>query len=176
MKLRGNQSGFSLLEMLIVIGIVGTLGGVMSMTTVVMTKVSRQSNEQAAILSQVQNAGYWISRDVNMAHTITIDEVEASPEFITLTLPVTADTDKTVVYELQDMEGGMKKLIRSDQYTGAQALIAEYIYYDPSGDPDDSTDVISYASPTLAFRITAVQGEEMASERYEAIQRAPTTE
>lgn len=74
MKLKGNEKGFTLIEMLVVIVILGAIMSVMSMTVIMIMKVSRQSNDYAIALRQVQNAGYWISRDAQMAQTVVTDE------------------------------------------------------------------------------------------------------
>ncbi len=173
MKLKINEKGFTLVELVVVVAIVGTITGVMAMTIITMMQISPKSRDQANVLRQVQNAGFWISRDVLMARDIVVDEDPATPQFLTLVIPVVGAADKTMVYQLQDMADGMKRLVRTELGTGEQKLVSEYIYYDPNGDPDNSTMIINYQSPVMSMRFTANYGEAMASKQYEAMQRVP---
>ena len=178
MKLKGDQKGFTLVEMITVVAILGAIMGVMAMTIGIIPKVSGESNDQAIALRQVQNAGYWISRDAQRAQNIHTDVT--APDFLILTWTEwdysgeASSTFHAVTYTLEDMPGGVKKLMRRHQdHEGAdeQILIAEYIYYDPGGDPDNSTKVIDYQTPTLTVRITATSGEVRVSREYEASRR-----
>ena len=72
MKLRKGEKGFTLIEMIVVITILGAITGAMAMTMITTMTVSQQSNDHIIALRQVQNAGYWISRDVQMTQTINI--------------------------------------------------------------------------------------------------------
>jgi len=74
MKLKRNQKGFTLIEVLVVVGILGAIMGVMAMTVVTIMIVSPKSNDQVIALRQVQNAGYWISRDVLGAKEVSTTE------------------------------------------------------------------------------------------------------
>ncbi len=168
------ESGFTLMEVLITLSILGAIMGVMSMTIIMFFKAGPESNDRTIALRQVQNAGYWISRDVTGASTVAVDGDPVTPEFITLTIPVSSVDNKTVVYDLENMAGGLKRLVRTDQTSGNQILIAEYIYYDPNGDPDNSTKIVTYVSPVLKLQITAVSGGATIIKEYEATQRVPS--
>jgi prepilin-type N-terminal cleavage/methylation domain-containing protein len=74
MKLKGNQKGFTLIEVLVTVGILGAIMGVMSMTVMSIMIIAPRSSNWAIALRQVQNAGYWISRDVLMSENVTVDE------------------------------------------------------------------------------------------------------
>ena len=180
MRMIPNEKGFTLLEVLVTIAILGAIMGTMSAAAITIMKVSPQNKNWAIALRQVQNAGYWISRDVQMADNVTFDANPATPEFLTLRLPVMSANqsivDRTLVYRLEDVSGAMKTLMRTDQDSGRQILIAENIYYDPAGDPDDSTKIISSVNQTLEVRMTAISGEAMVKRLYEARQRVPASE
>ena len=182
MKIMLNERGFTLIEVLVTVAILGAIMGVMTAAVIMIMKVSPQNNNWAIALRQVQNAGYWISRDVQMSDNLTFDGDPATPEFLTLYLPVMSDNQtivyQTLVYQLEDVSGAMKTLMRTDQDSGWQILIAENIYYDPDGDPYDSTKVIDYNSDnqTLEVRMTAISGDTMGTRQYEAKQRVPASE
>lgn len=163
------------MEMLIVLGIMGAIGGVMALTTATIVRITPQSNDQMIALRQVQNAGYWISRDVQMAQTI--DSAPATGEFLKLTLKVVGDADITVIYKLAGMSS-LKQLMRTSEREGviiSTMLVAEDIYYDPDGDPGNSTKIINedLQTPPLSIRITAKSGDAMVIKKYEATQRVP---
>ncbi len=71
MKLKGNQKGFTLIEVLVTVGILGAIMGVLSMTVISIMIITPRTNDWAIALRQVQNAGYWISRDVLMSQIVT---------------------------------------------------------------------------------------------------------
>lgn len=91
MKLIGNDRGFTLIEVLIATGILGAIMGVMSMTIVTIVKISPFNNDWAVALQQVQNAGHWISRDIQMAQIV-------SPQ---------PGAGVLVTFEWEDGEGGI---------------------------------------------------------------------
>ena len=171
MKLKLGEKGFTLIELLVGITIAAVIVGAASMTVVTMMRLTPQSNNWAIALHQVQNAGHWISRDVQMSQgEITLGD--GNPIFLTLTLPKdqNPDNNKTIVYQFdeEDMPDGLKRLIRNNQTDGEQIIIAEYI----SGDPDDTN--ASYESGMLTFIITATSGDVPPVTRdYEAMQRVP---
>jgi len=168
------EKGFTLIEVLVVVGILGAIMGVMAMTVMTIMIVSPKSNDHVIALRQVQNAGYWISRDTQMAQNIHTNLT--APEFLILTwtdwdLSGGGNIYHSVTYTLEDMPDGVKKLMRRHQDSEGedeQILIAEYIYYDPGGDPDNSTKIIDYQNPTLTVRMTATSGEVTVIREYEA--------
>lgn len=116
MKLKRNQKGFTLIEVLVTIGILGAIMGVMSMTVVTIMKISSQSNDQITVLRQVQNAGYWISRDVQMAK-------EVSPTEAGVFLAIDWDGDN---YDVNYVFNG-NELRRQLNGSTPGILIAQYI-------------------------------------------------
>ena len=85
MKIVRSEKGFTLIELLVTIAILGAIMGGMSAAVITIMKVSPQNNNWAIALRQVQNAGYWISRDVQMAQSVGGDDAStAESEFLTL--------------------------------------------------------------------------------------------
>ena len=74
MKLNRSEKGFTLIELLVTVGILGAIMGVMSMVVTSIMIITPRTNDWAITLRQVQNAGYWISRDVLMSENVTVDE------------------------------------------------------------------------------------------------------
>jgi prepilin-type N-terminal cleavage/methylation domain-containing protein len=177
MRLMRSEKGFSLLEMLVVLGIMAAIGSAMTVTTATIAKITPQSNEEVVILRQVQNAGYWITRDVQMAQAVDNNPASGILELTTKEYIDGSYVDSIVTYQLEDMDGGLKKLMRASEES--TILIAENIYYNPDGDSENSTKILSYDSEahTLSFRVSAKSGDVLMFKReYTAIQRVPVTQ
>jgi prepilin-type N-terminal cleavage/methylation domain-containing protein len=173
MKFKITEKGFTLVELLVGLSIASFVVGAASMTTVTMMRLTPQNNDWAVALHQVQNAGHWISHDVQMAQgDITVGD--GNPTFLTLIVPEWDDVldevvNETVVYELEDMSGGLKRLIRNNQTDVEETIIAEFI----SGDNDDTNATYDDTSGTLTFTITAASGTATVTREYESMQRVP---
>jgi type II secretory pathway component PulJ len=165
MKFKIGEKGLTLLELIIGLGIGAAVVVAASTAIVTMARLSPRNADWDISLSEVQNAGYWISRDVQMSlGTVTVGT--GNPTFLTLILPQTNTDNKTVVYQFQDMSGGLKRLIRNDQTANQQKIIAEYISVPMS--PVYNTD-----NRTLTFSLTATSGQVPVTKQYKATQRVP---
>ena len=170
MKLKKGQKGFTLIELLVGLSIAALVVGAASMTIITMLRLSPQTNDWAIALRQVQNAGFWISRDVLMSDNITTGD--RNPTFLTMTQPQTQPPKKMIVYQFQDMSGGLKRLTRTDTDNNTTIMIAEYI----CTDSDNTTAAYSpncTDNCTLTFTITAISGNVQVTRLYQAAQRVP---
>lgn len=117
-KLIKNQKGFTLIELLIAIALTGIIGAAAGMSIHQVIIGTALSNDRNTAVNQVRNAGYWISRDTQMAQTV--NDNPGDPKFLELTWVEWDGTVHTVYYALQG-----DKLRR--HYDGQQTLIAQYI-------------------------------------------------
>ena len=169
MKLKTGEKGFTLLELLVGIAIAAFVTAAASMTIITMMRLTPKTNNWAIALRQVQDAGYWISRDVMMSDNITVGT--GNPKFLTMIQPQTQLPKKTIVYQFQDMSGGLKRLMRDDDQTPGQSImVAEYISM-PDTTATYSTNCTDNC--TLTFTITAISGNVPVTKRYETAQRVP---
>jgi hypothetical protein len=105
-----------------------------------------------------------------MSDTITTGD--KNPTFLTMTQPQTQPPKKMIVYQFQDMSGGLKRLTRTDTDNNTTIMIAEYISI-------DNNDTTAAYSPdctdncTLTLTITAISGDVPVTRRYQAAQRVP---
>jgi prepilin-type N-terminal cleavage/methylation domain-containing protein len=165
-----SERGFSLLELLIALGIMSVVGGSIAITTASITRVTPEITNETVALYQAQNAGYWITRDVQTAQIV--DPSPISGELLILTLIVEDAEDIVITYQLQNVPDGSKKLVRTSN--GVSMLVAEHIYYDPVGHPDTSTKVLppdALYPDKVAFRITTKCNNVTVIKKYEATQR-----
>ena len=165
MKLKLGEKGFTLIELIVGISIAVFVVGAASTATIAMMRLGPRNSDWAIALRQVQNAGWWISRDVQMSQgDITIG---TGATYLTLTLPQDQNpaNNKQIVYQFQDMAGGLKRLSRNDQVT--QIMVAEYISI-------PTPPIYNSDNRTLTFTITATVGNvSVPPKTYEATQRVP---
>lgn len=179
LKLKTDERGFTLIELLVTIAIVAVISGALAMTVITLMQISPQSRDWNVALRQVQNAGYWISRDVQMSKgDIAID---TGDPFLSFTIPTGPDTNNTVEYRFEDMSDSLKRLVRVDTASGQQTMIAEYIFYNPNNgnstcvtDNNSQCIVTGSQKEKLAVRIAATCGNTTVKRQYEATQRVPT--
>jgi len=65
------QKGFTLVELLIVIAITGLIAGGLTTTIMQVMTMSHHTSNRMTAVRQVQQAGFWISPDVQMARNVT---------------------------------------------------------------------------------------------------------
>jgi prepilin-type N-terminal cleavage/methylation domain-containing protein len=130
-----NQRGFSLLEMITVLAILGIIIVAITMTTSMVISGSISPSDHMTAIRQVQNAGYWVSRDAQMAQSVvTAPDPDGFP--ITLSWTDRYNRDHQVVYSLVGMPSGLANLQR--QHTclalnlDVTSNVAEFI------DPDET--------------------------------------
>ena len=164
-RLKKGEKGFTLVELLIVIAITGLITGGITMTIFQVFNINTRNTNRMTAVRQVQNAGFWVSPDVQMAQNVTPGGSSGFP--LTLTWEEWATgNNHTVVYTLVDMSGGLKKLWRSHSVTGGNSTvtpIAEYI------DPVQTSFVP--ASGAFNFTVTATLGGQTETRVYEVTPR-----
>ena len=174
--MKQGENGFTIIELVVALAIIALIGSAATMTTFQVIKGTERSNNHMTAVRQVQNAGYWISHDTQIAESAIVDNLEL-PDFLILTW---AEQDyaggepiyHSVTYFFEDLSDAVGKLKRSHwSSAGAneQTLVAEHIYYDPN-DPDNSSKA-SYESPVLTVQLTAVFGDATETKEYRARHR-----
>jgi prepilin-type N-terminal cleavage/methylation domain-containing protein len=164
-----NQRGFTLVELIIAVAITAII--VASVTTAifqVFTGNARTSNHMTAV-RQVQEAGYWVSHDAQMAQSV--NATTTSPAILQLTwTDWESSSGHKVIYSLQDMPGSavLKRLQRSYSINGTaqnSSIIARYIDSSP---PQTSCD---FTDGKLIFTVTATVGSGSETRVYEIVPR-----
>lgn len=171
--MKGNQKGVAVVEVMIAMVVTAVIVPAVVMTVLQSMRIGERNNSYITAQSQVQNSGYWITRDAAMAQEVTNDDAETpTVEFITLlwTNWATGDTHR-IAYLLQDSSGGLKKLTRQEVITNADNMeignstmhVAGYLVPDPT---------FSVSGNLWTLALTADFGSQTASGEYEIRPRA----
>jgi len=156
LKLKAKQSGFTLVELLIAVAILGAISGALSMAIVTIMKTTDSTKDQAVILQQVQNAGYWVSRDVQMAEDVSPGVGGA--------LVTVNQADGEVAYVFDGTT------LKRQPFGGQETVVAQYIVEEDTSFVDDTeTGVDRFTKYKLTIK--ARRGEAEVERVYEIAQR-----
>jgi prepilin-type N-terminal cleavage/methylation domain-containing protein len=149
-----NQKGFTLVELIMAMAVTAIIAS--AVTTViyqVFNMNARSSNHMVAV-RQVQNAGYWVSHDAQMAQSTNV----TGADFLVLKWTDWNNGQNQVTYTLENASGGVKNLRRTysiDSGSGpvvqTNSLVGQYI--NPTLTPPPV-----FASNKLIFTVTATVG------------------
>lgn len=158
--MKPGEKGFTQIEVVVAMVIMALVGITAGAATFQVFKGTRHNNDRVTAVHQVQNAGYRISQDAQMAQSATTANLTL-PDFLVLSWTEWDDTgDPTyhsVTYSFKDLTDGIGKLMRSHwSSAGAnkQTLVAKNIYYNP--DNPDGTSKASYQNQVLTVQLTAL--------------------
>ena len=165
-----SEKGYTFIELLIAITIIVLASGAAGAAIFQIVRGTERNNDHMTVVRQVENAGYWISRDAQMAKTISADNLTL-PDFLVMNWTELDDERNPVYhsanYSLEDLTDGIGKLKRnysSSAGANAETLIAEYIYCNP--DDSDNTSRASYQSLVLTVQLTAIFEETQETKEY----------
>ncbi len=111
----GKQRGFSLVEALVTVSVIGVLGSAAAGFTYHMTQVAAYGSGRLVVEADMRTAMQWLARDARMSHTTSLTDGGATVSCAALTpstcLTLTwtdeweeASTDYTVTYALVGTE------------------------------------------------------------------------
>lgn len=128
-KLKKDQRGFTLIELVIAILLTGIITTAITMTVFQVFDMNTRTSNRMAAVRQVQNAGFWVSPDVQMAQDVPSGG--SGPLPFTLTWTDWEGKEHEVVYTLVNMPSGeFKRLQREhkiDLALNSTIMVAEYI-------------------------------------------------
>jgi len=153
-----NQRGFTIVELLIAFTVAALVAiGVTTGVFQIVTGNTRTSNHMNAV-RQVQEAGYWVSHDTQMAQDVNTDNL-TGPEILKLTwVEWDNSNEHQVVYSLTNMNGGLKQLekqyliydVDENLLDSITSIVAQFI------DPELTS--CSFIDNELIFTVTATVG------------------
>jgi len=153
-----NQKGFTLVELLVAIGIASFLIVGVAAAILQLISVSDRNSNYMTAYTQVQNAGFSVSRDAVQAQEITVN----GAAWITIDWIDWEGLPHQVVYTLEDASGGLKELWRTysiEDVPQGNIRVARYIDPGTNSSWDESEHV-------LTMVITAQVGDESATRTY----------
>lgn len=161
--MKQRQRGFTLVEMLVVSGIVGIVSVAVAMTTTTLLLNYKQPSTQQILLQQVQNAGYQMPRDIQMSSNVTLTNPNGFPITINIPVDLDPDNDYHADYLLDDDKLKRRQFDSSDILT-AESIIARYV-------DTDNTTLESPSEGLYKLTIRVSLNEEAVTAYYEAQRR-----
>jgi len=151
------EKGYTYIELVVAITIAALVAGAATLAIFQVLKNTERSSNHMTTIRQVQNAGYWISCDTQIAQSVTADNL-TSPDFLVLSWTEESSGDVyQVVYTLENMpESELKELRRNQSINGGASsttLVAQHI------DPDPEKTKCEFTNGTLILTVTATVGE-----------------
>ena len=171
--MRLGEKGYLYIELLVAITIATLIAGAATMAVFQILKNTERNNNRMTAVRQVQNAGYWISRDTQIAQGMVAANL-TQPDFLILSWTEGISGDNyLVIYTLEDMPGSeAKQLLRSQSMNAganSTALVAQHIDSDPAKTKCELT------SGTLSLTITSTVGDgpeqENETRKYQLVPR-----
>jgi len=149
--MKQGEGGFTFIELLMVTIIIALITGAATMTIFQVIRGTERSNDHMIAINQVQNAGYWISRDTQMAENVTVGLT--LPNFLILSWVEEESGEHQVTYTLEAMPGTeLKKLQRHlsiNEVPDSTTFVAQYI------DPNPERTKCQFINGKLILTVTA---------------------
>jgi len=126
-----NQQGFTLIELIVAIAITALIIGVIVMSIFQVFTVNALSSNHMKAVRQVQNAGYWISRDTLMAQDVSpFPDADGFPLDVSWQEFGTEDVGDATLHEVTYtllVNGDLKRSHSVDGGGPSEIVVAQYI-------------------------------------------------
>jgi prepilin-type N-terminal cleavage/methylation domain-containing protein len=170
------QRGFTLIELVIVIGLTGLIAGGLTLTIFQVFNMDARTRNDMTAVYQVRQAGKLVSQDILEARNVEPGGTSGFPLTLTWTDYETNYTH-TVVYTLVDMPSGEFKRLKREHYIqydtedpvlDSTTIVAEYIDLGQTSIyPVQPCYFPNCGVFTYKFKVTATVGEQSEARVYE---------
>jgi len=174
--MRKQEIGFTLIELVIATAIMALASVAAGMAIYQVFGGTEGNNDRMTALHQVQNAGYWISRDTQMAISVNTTATLAFPDFLHIGWTEWNDagtpTYHLINYSLENGSDSLYSLKRMHSIIGGsteEAMVADYIYYQPGTEYSSNT---SANGSNVHVNITSIYDDARESREYQITRRA----
>lgn len=157
------QRGVTLIELTLGLAIVGAVVMTIGMIITTLLLNYQQPGTREVLLQQVHNAGYQMTRDINMSNNVTLSDTNGFPFIVNIPVDQNQDNDYHVDYILDDDKLKRQQFDSSDILT-VESIIAQYV----------DTGNTTFESPwegLYKFTIKVSLDEETVTVSYEMKQR-----
>lgn len=161
--MKQRQKGFTLIEIVVVLGIVGAVVASLALTITTLMMNAEQPGVQQILLQQVQNAGYQMPRDINMSNNVTLSGANGFPFTVNIPVDQNQNNDYHIDYLLDGDKLKRRQFDSSDNLT-VETLLAQYV-------DTGNTVFTSPAAGLYKLTIRVSLGEEAVTAFYEARRR-----
>ncbi len=165
---KGADYGFTLIEVLVIIAILGAIMGIMAMTFGMVTRTVAADTAENLIMSQVNQAANWIAKDVESASSVNTDNGTVLCSVQRYRWDGEEITGSTTVEYI--VAGG---ILQRKVDGGAGQTVAQFLCY-----PDaDTTFVLAPAAPfqtdTYVLKLKTIYKNREYKQEYKIRQRMP---
>ena len=154
------QRGFTLIEMVVVVALIGIIAAGIAMTISQVMAVNSRTSSKMVALRQVQQAGDRVSKDVLQSKIVDYSPSEG--KFLVLewiqfeeSAGNLTEISVKVEYDLVPMAGDLSKLVRAHSVGGGSATMTQVAQYI---DPDKTSFLPDEDSGGYIFRVSASVG------------------
>ncbi len=166
---KGGQRGFTLIETVIALAIASSMVVLVGMAFAQTMLITSESQNHMLVVRQLQTAGYWVSRDSQMAKNALWQEPVGEPVplqwQLTLSWEDINHNEYEAIYVITD-DGDFIRYYYMNSALQETKLIAEGIVSDPLETYYDTT--VAYGAD---FKITATIGDITESRDYNVLSR-----
>ena len=161
--MKRGRKGFTLVELLLALAIMGVIVVAIAMTTITLVRNSKVAADHHIVLQQVHTASHSISRDVEMGKDVTLSDPTGFPLIIVIPVDNDENNDYSVHYLFDDNK--LKRRI----YDSSNNLISETLIGECIA---ENTTCIALEPGVYKLDIRASRGETAVTMSYELSQRA----
>ena len=182
-KLKKDQRGITLIELVITIALTGVITAAITMSIFQVFNMNTRTSNHMAAVSHVQQAGKLVREDIMEAQNVDTGDDPGTPELELLTLTWKeggTEIPHEVIYTLEDMSSGEFKILWRYYYINpdinsapvSTTKVAEYIDPDQTSCCCDCDGDCNCDDAAVIFRVTANVGGQIETRVYEVMPRA----